>query len=211
MKLLAVIALLLLAQPLIAADKATTPPDPFAGAFFPPELVLLAGDRIGLTEEQRQDFRAHIEKVQPRSDELRTQLDRETAALSALARQERVDAAALMAQLDKTLDVERDLKKLHVGLLAAIKNMLTPEQQTVLREMAKNGVQPLMEEARKRLSEKVERVQAGAQKWAESGRDPAAIAQAMAEQVKPLLDAGKTSEAEAALDRVLELLEKDGN
>ena len=50
-----------------------------------------------------------------------------------------MDEAALVAQLDKVLDVERELKHLHIGLLVAIKNLLTPEQQAKLREIAKDG------------------------------------------------------------------------
>jgi tetratricopeptide (TPR) repeat protein len=61
----------------------------------------------------------------------------------------------------------------------------------------------------KRLTEKVERVKEGARKWAASGRDPSAIAKAMEERFKPLIEAGKVVEAEAELDRVLEQLKQD--
>ena len=209
MKLIAFITLLTSLCPLFAADDSKTAADPFAGAFFPPEMVLLARDQIGLTQEQREAFRARVEKTQPRSDELRMKLEREIAALSSLVKQDRVDEAALGAQLDKVLDVERELKHLHVGLLVAIKNLLTPEQQIKLREIAKNGVAQLTEDARKRLSEKVERVTQAVQKMAASGRDPSAIGKTMGEKVGPLLEAGKAIEAEAELDRLLEQLTKD--
>ena len=58
----------------------------------------------------------------------------------------------------------------------------------------------------KRLTEKVERVKAGAKKWAASGRDPSEIARAMVEKFKPLMEAGKPVKAEVELDRVLEQL-----
>jgi transposase len=126
-----------------------------------------------------------------------------------MAKPERVDEAAILAQLDKVLDVERELKHLHIGLLSAIKNQLTPEQQSKLREFAKDGVTQLEQALRNRLTEKVERVQEGAQKWAASGRDPKAIAQALEEKFKPLMDAGKPLEAEAELDRLLEQLQQN--
>ena len=66
------------------------------------------------------------------------------------------------------------------------------------------------DETVKRLTEKVERVKAGAQKWAASGRDPSTIGKAMEEKFKPLMEAGKVVEAEAELDRVLEQLKADG-
>ena len=49
----------------------------------------------------------------------------------------------------------------------------------------------LVEAAHKRLTEKIRRVKEGMQKWADSGRDPPAVSQAMHEKFKPLLDAGK--------------------
>jgi Spy/CpxP family protein refolding chaperone len=208
MKLIAFIALLTSLCPLFAADDSKTSADPFAGAFFPPELILMARDRIALTPEQQEAIRARVEKTQPRSNELRASLERETAALSTLAKKDRIDEAALGAQLDKVLDVERELKHLHLGLVAAIKNLLTPEQQATLREVAKGGVSQLGDDARKRLSEKVERVKEGVQTWAASGRDPSVIAQTMEEKFKPLIDAGKIVEAEAELDRVLEQLKQ---
>jgi hypothetical protein len=40
------------------------------------------------------------------------------------------------------------------------------------------------ETTRKRLTEKVERIKQGVQRWAASGRDPSAIAQAMQEEAR---------------------------
>jgi Spy/CpxP family protein refolding chaperone len=137
MKLITFVILISIAVPLSATDKSGATADPFGGAFFSPDLVLLARDKIGLTQEQGAALRAYIEKAQPKTDELRAKLKSETAALSALAKQEPVDGTALAAQFDKVLDVERELKQLHVGLLVAIKDLLTPEQRTKLREIAK--------------------------------------------------------------------------
>jgi Spy/CpxP family protein refolding chaperone len=209
MKLIIAFVLLASLVPLFAGDESKPGSDPLAGAFFPPELILLAHDQIGLTPDQMAAFRAQVEKTQSHSEELRAKLELETAALAALAKPDRVDEAALGAQLDKVLDVERELKHLHIGLLAAIKNQLTPEQESKLRELAKDGVSQLEETVRQRLTEKVECVKEGAQKWAAAGRDPAVIGRAMEEKVKPLMDAGKPLEAEAELDRLLEQLKTD--
>jgi len=200
-------------SPLCAADDSPKIADPFAGALFPPELVLLAQDRIALTPEQLEAVRARVMTVQQHSEELRLKLERETAALAALAKQDKMDEAVIVAQLDKVLDVEREVKHLHVGLAVAIKNLLTPDQQARLREISleitKNGVTQLQEEVAKRISEKVARVKEGAQKWASSGRDPSPITQAMEEKFKPLMEGGQSLEAEAELDRVLKLFTQD--
>src|SRR5476651_545875 len=103
---IAFFALLTSLCPLFAADNSRKAADPFAGAFFPPELVLLAQDRIALTPVQLEAVRARLAKTQLRSDELRVKLERETSALAALAKQERVDEAPLLVQLDKVLDIE---------------------------------------------------------------------------------------------------------
>ena len=209
MKLITTFVLLASLCPLFAADHAKPAADPFAGAFFPPELVLLARDRIALTPAQQETFRTRVEQTQARSEELRVKLERETAALAALAKPEHVDETALNAQIDKVLDVEREVKHVHLGMLVATKNLLTPEQQAKLREIAKDGGKQLAEDTRQRLSNKVAQVKAGAQKWAASGRDPSAVAKTMEEKVKPLLDTGKIVEAEAELDRLLEQLKQD--
>jgi len=209
MKLIVFLALITSSCPLFAADGSMPPTDPFAGAFFPPELVLLARDRIALTQEQQETLRASAEKTQSRSEELRTSLQNETTALSALANHDRVDEAAIGAQLDKVLDVERQLKHLHIGLLVTIKNMLTPEQLAGMREITKDGGAQLKDETRKRLTDKVEHVKEGMNKWANSGRDPSDIGKAMAEKFKPLIDAGNVIDADAELDSLLEQLNRD--
>lgn len=208
MKLILVLAAITSMCPLFATDESKKAVDPFAGAFFPPELVFMARDRIALTQEQQEGLRANVEKAQPRSDELRAKLDRETAALAVLAKQEHVEETALIAQLDKVLDVERDLKHLHVGLGATIKNLLTSEQQAKLREILKGGIAQLQEDVKKRLTEKVELAKQRATKMAQGGSDPSEILKAMDEKFNPLMQAGKVVEAEAVLDRVLEQLAK---
>lgn len=50
-----------------------------------------------------------------------------------------------------------------------------------------------------RLTEKVERSNAGVQKWMAGGRDPSAIAQAVEEKFKPLIEGGKVIEAEGVI------------
>jgi len=209
MKLIVFLALITSFCPLFAEDAPKPPTDPLAGAFFPPELVLLARDRIALTQQQQDALRASLEKAQSRSDELRTSLQNETTALSALANHDRVDETAIGIQLDKVLDVERRLKHLHIGLLVTIKNLLTPEQLAAMREITKDGGAQLEDETRERLTAKVERVKEGMQKWADSGRDPSDIGKAMTDKFKPLMDAGKVVEAEAELDSLLTQLNQD--
>jgi Spy/CpxP family protein refolding chaperone len=206
MKIIRLLALLATTATFAAAETPPAPTDPLAGAFFPPELIMMANAQIGLTPQQQEEVRTRVQKTQARSDDLRLRLEAETTALASLARQDRVDEAAVAAQLDRVLAVERDLKHLQIGLLAGIKNLLTPEQLGKLRQIARDGGSQLADAMRQRLSDKVERVKEGARAWEASGRDTSGIAQAMQEKVKPLLDSGQPVAAEAELDRLLDQL-----
>lgn len=209
MKPLIVMAFLAALATLVAADAPSTPKDPLAGAFFPPELVLLARERTRLSPEMAQTIRAHMEQEQTRLEGLKMRLEHETMVLSTLAKEDRVDELKVNEQLDRVLAIEREAKHVQLGLLISVKNLLTPAQQEVMRELVKDGGAKFTSDLRRRLTEKVERVKVGAQKWAASGRDPSAITQEMQRTVGPLLDAGNPIEAEAELDRLLGRLDSD--
>jgi Spy/CpxP family protein refolding chaperone len=46
-----------------------------------------------------------------------------------------VNEQQALAQLDKVLEIEREIKRLHIGLAVRLKNRLTPEQQNQLHQM----------------------------------------------------------------------------
>ena len=185
----------------VAEDGSKPAADVLAEAFFSPELVMLAHEQIALTANQEQTLRDCVEKTQRRGEELRAKLERETTALAALAKQPQVDEAAIGAQLDKVLDAERETRHVHLGLLVAVKNLLTPQQQAQFRQI---------EVASKHVPERIERVKEIARTWESSGRDTSPIAKAMDEKVRPLAEAGKFVEAETELNRLIERLQQDG-
>lgn len=170
---------------------------------------MMARDQIALTPQQVEAVRGHMEKTQARSEEQKKKLEAESAALVAMVTPARVDEKAVLAQLDKVLDVEREVKHLHVGLITAVKNLLTPGQQETLRRLGKDGGAKVGEEKHQRLTEKLARVQQAAQDRAASGRDPSDVLRNMEQKFKPLMEAGKTAEAEALLDTALEQLKQD--
>lgn len=120
------------------ASTAQQPPqsDPFASNLFSSELIMQHQRALGLSEEQKNFVKTELQKAQIRLTELQWNLQEEVEKLSASVKQDQVDEAQALAQLDKVLAIEREIKRTHVGLLVRIKNKLTPEQQSRLREIA---------------------------------------------------------------------------
>jgi Spy/CpxP family protein refolding chaperone len=114
--------------------------DPLARFLFPPELVMQQQRAIGLKPEQRTAITKAIQEFQTKMLDLQWQMQDETQKFTELLDKPAVDQAGALAQIDKVLGVEREVKRAHIGLLILIKNSLTPEQQARLAQ-ARTGVQ----------------------------------------------------------------------
>jgi Spy/CpxP family protein refolding chaperone len=127
------ILLLLAATPMVAAQE----PEPeFAKYLFPPELVMQHQQSLQLTREQRTAITNEIRALQLKVVELQWKMQDEAQTLTELVKGARVDEAQTVAQVDRVLGIERDIKRAHMALLVRIKNTLTAAQQdtlTVLR------------------------------------------------------------------------------
>ncbi len=130
------VALLVFAGAARAQQPGAQPPaDPIGDNFFPPELVMQHQRDIGLTDAQRSFIIAEVGNAQQRATELQWKLQREVETMAALVKQEPIDEEKMLAQLDRVLAVEHDIKRIHLTLVARIKNRLTPEQRARLREL----------------------------------------------------------------------------
>lgn len=114
---------------------AQQPPDPIGDSLFPPELVMQNQQAIGLTEEQKIFIIAEIQKAQTRFTELQWQLQHEMETMASLVKLDRVDEQRTLAQLDRVLSLEREVKRTQITLVVRIKNKLTPEQLARLQEI----------------------------------------------------------------------------
>jgi Spy/CpxP family protein refolding chaperone len=130
-------ALLLLGISVGGAAKAQQPQerDPVGENLFPPDLVLANQKAIGLDEAQRNFVRAEVLKAQPRFTELQFQLQDAMETLAGLLKQNPSDEAQVLAQLDKVLNAEREMKRTQIALMVRIKNKLTADQQAKLRQL----------------------------------------------------------------------------
>src|SRR5713226_8556547 len=120
------------------------PMDPLGDAMFPPELIMQHTRDLNLTDEQKTFMRAEINRTTTRFNELQWQLQDAMEALHTAMKENTVNEQQALQQLDKVLDTEREIKRLHFGLAIAIKNKLTVEQQTKLHAMMQMHMQMQM-------------------------------------------------------------------
>lgn len=111
------------------------PPDPLAHVMFPPELIMGHARQLGLTEDQKTFMRMEIQRTTSSFHDLQWKLQDEMELLHEIMKPTSVNEGQALTQLNKVLDIEREIKRLHVGLAVRIKNRLTPEQQEKLHVM----------------------------------------------------------------------------
>src|SRR6266852_5322444 len=127
-------------QPAQAPHPGQPPPgpDPIAQNLFPPEMVMQHRQALALTEEQKGAIKDELMKASARFNELQWQMQDEMETMVGLTKGASVDEQRVLAQLDKILNVEREVKRTQLTLAIRIKNKLTSEQQTKLMEIQRN-------------------------------------------------------------------------
>jgi Spy/CpxP family protein refolding chaperone len=119
----------------LAQQQPQPPADPLGENLFPPELVMQYQQAIGLGEEQKNLIKAEVQKAQTRFTELQWPLHKEVETMISLVKEPKTDEQQVLTQLDKILELEREIKRTHFTMVVRIKNSLTPEQQARLREI----------------------------------------------------------------------------
>ncbi len=119
--------------------RAPQPPppnmDPLGDVMFPPDMIMGHARELGISDEQKLFMRGEVQKTTTRFLELQWQLQDAMEALHQTMKSNTVDEQQALSQLDKVLDSERQIKRLHFSLGIRLKNQLTPEQQGKLRGM----------------------------------------------------------------------------
>ena len=106
---------------------------PFLGELFPPALVMQHQKEIGLRDDQRAAITAALKETQSRVVDLEWEIQGASQALESLMRVERIDEKAALAEVERLMRAEQEVKKTHLSLLIRVKNQLSAEQQRVLR------------------------------------------------------------------------------
>lgn len=109
--------------------------------FFLPRLALANAERIGLTPQQRQTIEAAMHDSQATFRRVRFELGNAMTLLSGLAVHHPVDEEEIIAQLDRILELEREIKHEQLAMLVRTKNALTPEQHVQLDEFKRRQAQ----------------------------------------------------------------------
>ncbi len=115
------------------------PSDPVAENLFPPELVMAHQKAINLEEAPKNAIRAELLKAQAKFTEWQWHLQDHMETLTGLLKQQPTEEGKVLDQLEKVLAAEREIKRTQISLMVRIKNLLSAEQQSRLRQLrAKN-------------------------------------------------------------------------
>lgn len=117
------------------AEPGAAPDDPIAKYLFPPELVMKHSQDLGLDERQRTAVKENVQKAQSKFLDLQWELQEESQKMVRLLQARPVDEAAVLAEADKVLALERDIKRTQLSLLVRLKNLLSESQQAKLMEL----------------------------------------------------------------------------
>ena len=110
-------------------------PEDWGRNFFPPELVMSHQGEIGLQDSQRAALTSAIQQVQSKFMDMQWKLSAEGEKMGRLLQGPQVDEAAVLDEVDRILNMERDIKRAQISLMVRIKNTLTPTQQAKLAEI----------------------------------------------------------------------------
>ncbi|SRR5258707_1081766 len=109
--------------------------DPVGSKLFPPELIMGHQAELGIEEAQRTAILKEIEETQSQVLQLQWQMQ---AAMELLAKSldvPKIDEAKALSQAERLMNLERDVKRTHLGMLIRIRNLLTDSQRTKLIDL----------------------------------------------------------------------------
>jgi Spy/CpxP family protein refolding chaperone len=124
---------------IVFASSAAAADDPFAAYLYPPDKVMGHSLEIGLDDAQKTAIKNEVQKVQGKFLDLQFEMQAESEKMVRLLQEKPVDETRVLAEVDRILALEKDIKKMQVALLVRVKNILTPAQQAKMSEIQKAG------------------------------------------------------------------------
>ena len=109
--------------------------DPIAARLIPPELIMSHQSELSLDDKQRGAILKEIERAQSQVLQIQWQMQSAAEQLAKLLDESHVDETKTLAQADKVMELERQIKKNHLGMLVRIRNLLTDVQRSKLQQI----------------------------------------------------------------------------
>ena len=113
--------------------------DPIGQKLYPPELIMAHQSELGIDDKQRDAIIKEVQNAQGTITKLSWQMQAAAEALGKLLDAPKVDEAKTLAQADKVMGIEREVKKAHLTLLIRLKNLLTDVQRQKLAQLRKQS------------------------------------------------------------------------
>lgn len=93
--------------------------------------------KVGLSDDQRQQMDAIFEKHRPQLKELNDTLKKDEATLHPLLQADKLDEHRVLHQIDTIAQARANLEKANARMLFGLRKVLTPEQWKKLQELAR--------------------------------------------------------------------------
>jgi len=111
--------------------------DPLGRFLFKPEVIMKFSNRLELSEQQQDILKNELKNAQASIFDLKWKMNEESEALKSILKTTPINEDQLLAQSDVVMALELEIKRVHLILLARLKNMLSEEQIQILRELRK--------------------------------------------------------------------------
>ena len=102
-------------------------------------MIMQHQRELALTDDQKAFMRGEIQRTTTRFNELQWQLQDQMEALHETVKSNSINEQLALTQLDKVLESEREIKRLHMELAIRLKNKLTADQQMKLQTIRQNN------------------------------------------------------------------------
>ncbi len=132
---LAMIAVLLAFSASAQPQQPNPDDDPIGRQLFPPELIMAQAQKLGLDEKQRTTVKNEVQKAQSKFFDLQWEAREASEAMAQMLQQTPIDETRVLQQADKVMQLEREIKKIHLSMLIRIKNALSQEQIVQLTQI----------------------------------------------------------------------------
>lgn len=111
----------------------------FERNLFPPELVLENRTTLGLTDDQVSAIAREISGTHDKVFPLQGSVRAAGEQLRALLDKPQADEGAVLAAASQLMDLEKQVKLAHMGMMVRVKNLLTADQQSKLKDLRPSG------------------------------------------------------------------------